>query len=63
MTAYGVVGEILFESDSYRPETPLHARESPIEWLYEYGPDPDQVDENRRTKIERLRQEITVGDS
>jgi len=59
MTVYGtVIGEILFESDAYRLETPLHERESLIEWLYEYGLDLDQLGEEWRMLIERLRQEV-----
>lgn len=58
MTAYGtVVAKILFESDAYRTETPFHERESTIDWLYEYGIDPDQVGEDRCRLIEKLRQE------
>ncbi|MFB6187632.1 MAG: hypothetical protein ABEI86_12305, partial [Halobacteriaceae archaeon] len=64
MTTYGtIVGEILFESDAYRPETPIYERESPIKWLYKYGLDPDQINENRRKKIESIRQEIYSDDS
>ncbi|QSG09560.1 hypothetical protein HSR122_2179 [Halapricum desulfuricans] len=64
MTTYGtVVGELLFESDAFQTETPLHERESPLEWVYEYGLDPNQVDEDRRMLIEKLRQEINPDDS